>query len=144
MVSTSAARARKRSRASPTPTGEERAKAAASPCHPRAAEVDTINYGAYRHEVFAQLGGFDETMTNVEDDEFNYRLRAAGGRLFLTPAIRCDYEARTGIIALIRQYARYGYPKIRVLRRHPRQMRARRRFPGAFSSPDAMRRRASP
>ncbi|MGI8549727.1 MAG: glycosyltransferase family 2 protein [Dehalococcoidia bacterium] len=98
----------------------------------RAGEVDTINYGAYRREVFAWLGGFDETMDNVEDDEFNYRLRARGGRLFLTPEIRCGYLVRDTILAGIRQYVRYGFPKVRVLRRHPRQMRPRQFVPAVF------------
>jgi succinoglycan biosynthesis protein ExoA len=95
----------------------------------QAGEVDTLNYGAYRREVFDRIGGFDETMDNVEDDEFNYRLRAAGGRLYLSPEIRCRYRVRPSILALARQYARYGYPKVRVLRRHPRQMQPRQFAP---------------
>jgi succinoglycan biosynthesis protein ExoA len=94
--------------------------------------VDTVNYGAYRRAVFDRIGGFDEAMDNVEDDEFNYRLRAAGGRLYLCPEIRCRYRVRPSILALARQYARYGYPKIRVLRRHPRQMRPRQFAPAAL------------
>lgn len=97
-----------------------------------AGEVDTINYATYRRELFSQVGGFDERMDNVEDDEFNYRLRAAGKRLYLTPEIRCHYRVRPTLIALALQYARYGYPKIRVLRRHPRQMRPRQFVPAAL------------
>ena len=95
-------------------------------------DVDTINYGAYRRAVFQRIGGFDEGMTNVEDDEFNYRLRAAGGRLYLSPAIQCDYLVRTTLVGLMRQFIRYGFPKVRVLRRHPRQMRPRQFVPAAF------------
>jgi GT2 family glycosyltransferase len=54
----------------------------------REQEVDTVNYGAYRRDVFARVGLFDPALAWVEDDEFNYRLRAAGGRLVLSPAIR--------------------------------------------------------
>ncbi|HTE85994.1 MAG TPA: glycosyltransferase family 2 protein [Dehalococcoidia bacterium] len=95
-------------------------------------EVDTVNYGAYRREVFEELGGFDETMDNVEDDEFNYRLREAGKRLYLSPSISCQYSVRPSLIALARQYGRYGYPKVRVLLRHPRQMRPRQFAPAAL------------
>jgi succinoglycan biosynthesis protein ExoA len=100
----------------------------------RAGEVDTVNYGAYRRDVFARIGGFDETMTNVEDDEFNYRLRANGGRLTLSPEIRCEYYVRPTLSGLARQFVRYGYPKVRVLRRHPQQMQPRQFAPAAFVS----------
>jgi succinoglycan biosynthesis protein ExoA len=97
-----------------------------------ASDVDTVNYGAYRREVFAELGGFDETMANVEDDEFNYRLREAGKRLYLSPEIRCSYLVRPSVMSLLTQYGRYGYPKIRVLLRHPGQMRPRQFAPAAL------------
>lgn len=97
-----------------------------------AGEVDTINYGAYRRSVFERFGGFDETMINVEDDDFNYRIRSGGARLFLSPDIHCDYAVRPTLAGLVRQYIRYGYPKPRVLRRHPRQMQPRQFVPPAF------------
>lgn len=95
-------------------------------------DVDTVNYGAYRRDVFAVVGGFDETMDNVEDDEFNYRLRAAGRRLYLSPDIRCRYVLRPGLASLARQFGRYGFPKVRVLRRYPRQMQPRQFAPAAL------------
>jgi succinoglycan biosynthesis protein ExoA len=97
-----------------------------------AGDVDTVNYGAYRSSVFQEAGGFDETMDNVEDDEFNYRLRAAGKRLYLSPRIRCAYVSRPTIASLAAQYARYGYPKVRVMLRHPKQMRPRQFAPAGL------------
>jgi succinoglycan biosynthesis protein ExoA len=94
--------------------------------------VDTLNYGMYRRELFEELGDFDEELTNVEDDEFNYRLREAGKLLYLSPAIRCRYHVRPTLTSLARQYARYGFPKIRVLLKHPRQMRPRQFAPAAL------------
>src|SRR3712207_7741469 len=52
--------------------------------------VDTVNYGAYRREVFERIGLFDESLHNGEDCELNYRLRATGGRLVLVPSIQID------------------------------------------------------
>lgn len=96
------------------------------------AEVDTVNYGAYRREVFDHIGGFDESLHWVEDDEFNYRLRAAGGRLVLNPAIAVEYLARPSLRSLWRQRFLWGYNKPRVAVRHPAQMRARHAIPALF------------
>ncbi len=98
----------------------------------REQDVDTVNYGAYRREVFERVGLFDESMTWVEDDEFNYRLRAAGGRLVLTPSIRVRYYARPALRALWRQQFRWGLNKPKVAWRHPAQMRPRQAVPALF------------
>jgi GT2 family glycosyltransferase len=113
--------------ASPFGVGDAHYRYASNP-----GEVDTINYGMYRRELFDEVGCFDETMENVEDDEFNYRLREAGKRLFLSPAIRCRYNVRPSVLSLAGQYGRYGYPKIRVLLKHPRQMRPRQFAPAGL------------
>jgi GT2 family glycosyltransferase len=112
---------------SPFGVGDARYRYASEPGY-----VDTVNYGMYRREVFAELGEFDEQLVNVEDDEFNYRLREAGKRLYLSPSIRCRYYVRPTLASLAGQYARYGFPKIRVLLKHPRQMRLRQFAPGVL------------
>ncbi|MGH2587437.1 MAG: glycosyltransferase family 2 protein [Dehalococcoidia bacterium] len=94
--------------------------------------VDTINYGAYRRAVFERVGLFDESMQWVEDDELNYRLREAGGRLWLDPAIEVEYRARASLGALWQQRFRWGLNKLRVARKHPGQMRPRHAAPAAF------------
>jgi GT2 family glycosyltransferase len=81
--------------------------------------VDTVAFGAYRRQVFDQIGLFDETLVYNEDDEFNYRLRKHGGEIFLTPAIKSVYHTRTSLGQLWKQYFRYGLGKVRVIQRHP-------------------------
>jgi succinoglycan biosynthesis protein ExoA len=95
-------------------------------------DVDTVYLGAWPREVFTRLGGFDETMVRNQDDEFNYRLRAAGGRIVLTPTIQSHYQVRSTPRALWRQYVQYGYWKVRVLQKHPRQMQVRQFVPPVF------------
>jgi succinoglycan biosynthesis protein ExoA len=94
--------------------------------------VDTLAFGAYRRDVFDRVGLFDEELVGSEDDEFNYRLRSEGGKLFLTPAIRSFYHGRSSLRDLCRQYFAYGRGKVRVMRRHPGQMRLRHLVPSVF------------
>jgi glycosyltransferase involved in cell wall biosynthesis len=96
--------------------------------------VDTVYLGAWRREVFTRVGPFDPEMVRNQDDEFNYRLRAAGGRILLTERIRSRYYSRASLRTLFRQYRQYGFWKVRVLQKHPRQMRPRQFVPPAFAA----------
>jgi GT2 family glycosyltransferase len=100
--------------------------------------------GAWRRDVFDRIGTFDEELVRNQDDEFNYRLRELGGRILLSDKIRSQYHNRSTLGSLWRQYFQYGYWKIRVMQKHPRQMQPRQFAPpmlalaifgGAFLSP---------
>jgi glycosyltransferase involved in cell wall biosynthesis len=91
----------------------------------RAEETDTVYLGAWRRDTLLAAGGFDETLPVNEDYELNHRLRAAGGRVVLSPEIRSEYHVRPSLAALARQYFRYGRGKADMLRRHPRSLRWR-------------------
>ncbi len=94
--------------------------------------VDTVYLGAWPRAVFARVGLFDEELVRDQDDEFNYRLRAAGGRILLTPAVVSRYTVRGTPRALFRQYFQYGFWKVRVLQKHAAQMRPRQFVPPLF------------
>ncbi|MBZ0298075.1 MAG: glycosyltransferase family 2 protein, partial [Anaerolineae bacterium] len=79
--------------------------------------------------VFERIGGFDEEMVRNQDDEFNYRLQASGGKILLTDRIRSRYFNRADLRSLWRQYYQYGMYKVRVLQKHPLQMRPRQFAP---------------
>ncbi|MBI4571469.1 MAG: glycosyltransferase family 2 protein [Chloroflexi bacterium] len=93
--------------------------------------TDTVAFPAYRRDVFDRVGAFAE-IEGGEDDELHYRLRDAGGRILLTPAIRSTYYARRSYWELARQYFGYGQAKVVVLSRHPRRARLRQIVPAAF------------
>jgi GT2 family glycosyltransferase len=98
----------------------------------RGGPVDTVAFGAYRRDVFSRIGGFAEDIGSGEDDEFNYRLRDAGGVILLVPEARATYTVRGGLAALWRQYFAYGRAKPEVLRRHPSQAQLRQLVPAAL------------
>jgi succinoglycan biosynthesis protein ExoA len=94
--------------------------------------VDTVYMGAWPRRVFEKIGLFDEELVRDQDDEFNFRLRAAGGEILLSPKIKSEYTVRSSPKALWRQYYQYGYWKVRVLQKHPRQMSLRQFVPPVF------------
>lgn len=94
-----------------------------------AGDVDTVPYGCFRKALWQRLGGFNEALLSNEDYEFNWRVRAAGGRVHFDPAIRTSYPARPTLRALARQYFRYGWWKVQMLRRHPGSLRWRQAAP---------------
>ena len=83
-------------------------------------ETDTVTFGAFRPEVFERVGLFDEALVRNQDDEFNMRLRAAGGRIILDSAITVVYRPRGSFGGVWRQYFEYGLWKVPVMLKHRR------------------------
>ncbi len=95
-------------------------------------ESDTTYMGMWTRSVFERVGLFDEELVRNQDDELNYRIRAAGGRIIVSPMLRSRYHNRQSWVALTRQFFEYGLWKVRVLQKHPRQMSVRHFVPPAF------------
>jgi succinoglycan biosynthesis protein ExoA len=95
-------------------------------------ETDTAVFGAYQARVFSEIGMLDEEMIRNQDDEFNYRLRKNGGRILFSPDIRSRYYSRGDFLSLWKQYYNYGFYKVRVFQKHPRQMSYRQFVPPVF------------
>jgi succinoglycan biosynthesis protein ExoA len=94
--------------------------------------VDTVYLGAYWRKTFDQIGLFDERLRINQDYELNYRLRQAGGKILLSPAIRSTYTPRSSLADLWRQYFRYGQGKVQTLQKHPASLRWRQAVPPLF------------
>ncbi len=91
--------------------------------------VDTVYLGAWRRATLEALGGFDESWAVNEDYELNYRLRRAGGRILLSPEIKCFYYVRASLEELATQYFRYGFWKVKTLCSHADSLRWRQLAP---------------
>jgi len=65
--------------------------------------VDTVPYGAYRREIFENVGLFNEQLIRNQDFEFNARVGKAGGKLFLSTKIRAAYYNVADLRSLMRQ-----------------------------------------
>ncbi len=94
--------------------------------------VDTVPFGCFRRQLFARLGGFDETLVRNQDDEFNARIRRAGGRILLDPRIVVRYVARATLRQLARMAFQYGLYKPLVVKRIGAVTSWRQLAPAAF------------
>ncbi len=98
----------------------------------KSAYVDTVPFGAFKRDLLALIGFFDETLHTNEDYEFNARIIKSGGKIWLNPAIRSVYFARNTFWGLAKQYFRYGFWKWCMLRRYPDTLRWRQALPPLF------------
>ena len=95
-------------------------------------DVDTIHFGCWQKSKLLELGVFDEELIRNQDDELNFRLKARGGRLWQSPAIRSWYRPRRSLAALFKQYLQYGFWKVRVIQKHGRPASPRQLMPVVF------------
>lgn len=98
----------------------------------RTLRVDTVPFPAYTRDVIQRAGLYDEELVRNQDDEYNYRLGELGAKLLLAADVHSLYYSRVSLKALWRQYYQYGFWKVRVLQKHPRQVRWRQLVPPTF------------
>lgn len=94
--------------------------------------VDTVYLGAWRTATLRDVGGMNPEWAVNEDYEMNVRLRARGGRMYLSPTIRSTYFVRNSLPRMARQYFRYGFWKVRTLVEHPDSVRWRQLVAPSF------------
>ena len=94
--------------------------------------TDTVPFPAYTRQIIERAGMYDEELVRNQDDEYNYRIRGIGGKILLADDVRSTYFSRASYTNLWRQYFHYGFWKVRVLQKHPRQMKARQFIPPVF------------
>ncbi len=91
--------------------------------------VDHGHHAGFDLATFLSLGGYDESFSHNEDGEYDQRLAASGGRIFLDAGIRIDYTPRATLASLARQYWNYGKGRARTIARHSSLPRLRQIAP---------------
>jgi succinoglycan biosynthesis protein ExoA len=92
-------------------------------------EVDSGFTGVWRRDVLVAAGGWDEDWPNDQDLELAARLRKDGGRYVCLPAMAASYIPRDSLVALARQYWRYGFYRVKTSNRHPESLRPSQLLP---------------
>ena len=95
----------------------------------RSGYVDHGHHAGFRLDAFRAVGGYDETFSHNEDAELDHRLTASGHRIYLNADIRISYIPRSNLVALVRQYFRYGKGRARNVSKHGQQLKLRQALP---------------
>ncbi|MBC8196793.1 MAG: glycosyltransferase family 2 protein [Candidatus Marinimicrobia bacterium] len=98
----------------------------------KAGFVDTLAFGVHKRELFSELGGYDEEMIFNQDDEFNFRVTQTGKKIWMDPALKTKYFARSSYKKLFKQYFNYGLYKVRGFQKRGRIFSIRHLIPALF------------
>jgi succinoglycan biosynthesis protein ExoA len=94
--------------------------------------VEGAQFPMFRRWVFDRVGLFDEALVRNQDDELNYRIALAGGKIFVSPRIRYVYYVRDRFMQLAKQYFQYSFWRMPVMRKHGRPTTPRQVVPPLF------------
>ncbi len=94
--------------------------------------VDHGHHAAFDLALFRELGGYDPEFSHNEDAEFDRRLGAEGGRIWLDADVRLTYFMRATPWGLARQYYNYGRGRMRTLLKHGDRPKLRQMLPVAL------------
>lgn len=86
--------------------------------------IPTLNV-MYERKVLDEIEGFDEkTFQNIgEDEDLSIRLRASGKKMLYVPGCILVHRQRKGFASWIRNMRTYGYGRVLLMQRHPRNIK---------------------
>lgn len=71
--------------------------------HDKKEYLSSLFHAAYKREVFASVGGFNEHLGRTEDNELHYRMRKAGFKFACCPNISSNQYIRGSFPAMVKQ-----------------------------------------
>ena len=95
----------------------------------QAGPTDSVYLGVFDRSRAEKVGWFDERLIRNQDYELNIRLRRDGGTIQFDPNLWVDYQPRSSLSQLARQYFQYGWWKAKVVGLHPSSLRLRQLAP---------------
>lgn len=81
--------------------------------------VDTVPFGAFHRELFQQIGLFKTDLPRSEDNEINYRIRKAGGKILMAGDIYTKYYCRDTVKGFLSMAFANGKGVGTTLRKYP-------------------------
>lgn len=96
-------------------------------------ESDHVYLGAWKRKIFEEIGYFDERLNRNQDDEFHYRAKSLGKKIYLNSEIKSYYYPRNSWWKLIVQYFQYGLFKPIVSQKIRSEIKLRHIVPSIFT-----------
>ncbi len=94
--------------------------------------VDHGHHALFRLDAFLDAGGYDTDFLANEDAEFDMRLTAMGGKIFLDAKATINYVPRDSLTGVFRQFFRNGRYRMRTSLKHNAQLGLRQLAPIAL------------
>ena len=94
--------------------------------------TDSVYLGAWKRSIFEKTGLFDTTFKRNQDDEFHYRAKSMGFKVYQSPDIKLYYHPRKSLGLLFKQYYQYGLYKPLVLKKVKSAINIRHVIPSLF------------
>lgn len=94
--------------------------------------VDTVPFGAFRKEIFDRVGMYNEKLVRNQDNDLNARIRKAGGKIYLTPALTTHYHPVKSFSGLLKYAFKTSKWHIFTLRENRQSMGLRHLAPAMF------------
>jgi succinoglycan biosynthesis protein ExoA len=91
--------------------------------------VEHGHHAAFRRSFFDIVGGYDETFSNNEDAELDYRISRRGGRIWFAGDLGVGYFPRGTLRGLARQYFNHGAGRARTRFKHKQPLKLRQLIP---------------
>ncbi len=93
---------------------------------------EMVMFGLFPRFVLDKVGYYDESFVINHDDEYCFRLRKAGGKVYISHRAKCYYFVRKSPSTLFRQYYSYGLWQIAFLKKHKIPISLRQLVPFGF------------
>jgi glycosyltransferase involved in cell wall biosynthesis len=94
--------------------------------------TDSVYLGAWKKSIFKTTGLFDVAFKRNQDDEFHYRAKSMGFKIYQHPDIKLHYHPRKTFTLLFKQYYQYGLYKPLVLQKIKSALSIRHLIPAMF------------
>ena len=94
--------------------------------------VDTVPFGTFKKSTFSKYGEFNEQLVRNQDNEFNFRIRKNGGKVYLNSNIVLNYYCRDSIKEIIKQGVENGKWNVIAMKMCPGSMGIRHFVPCVF------------
>lgn len=94
--------------------------------------VDTVPFGAFRKGVFDEVGLFNHDLPRSEDNDLNARIKAHGGKIWLSDEIKFTYYCRDNVLDILKMGLKNGNALFQTLKVNPKAMQLRHYVPFLF------------